>query len=352
MASNPFEDLLDNTEGLTPDEQAALRAEAAGAEPEKPAEPTEPAKAAEPAVEAAPAEPTAEAEPVAEPAVEPAREPKPGSAQARIRELVAERNAALQDQAAKAAEAQELRERWARLEERQQIAAQLAQQEAAKQQQQAEVRQIAIDRPDPAVDPMGAELFDTKYKLGLIEKQQQALLQHVQAQQQQTQSQVQLQALSGYIQNDLAYAKQQYPDYDAAAKYASEARVAFWEGLGVPPHVAKQRVQAEALAIAGEAFQNGQSASKVYRDLAYQWGFKPEADAKVAPKEKLAQVQRGQQVQGLGNVPNAIETGDTSIAELTAAQIADMPDEQFLKLNSDPKTGPIFRKRLQQLELG
>jgi len=217
------------------------------------------------------------AEPATEPAAEPAAPTEPAKLADgtdsnkpvpydRFRETNEGRKAAEARAAAAEKEATELRERWARLDERsRQIneARQAAQQQAVEQQR-------AAERPDPAIDPVGAKLWDFEEKTRQYDAMVAAQAQQIQALQGNMQQNQQIQAFANYVNYDVQRFQQQKPDYPAAAAHAAQKRREFWTAAGFQPEQAQEIVKRESEALAMQAMQSGKSVAQLVYDLATQ----------------------------------------------------------------------------------
>lgn len=346
-----YDAVLSSTdEELTPVEVAELKAESGEDGPttaEAPGEETPP-----------------EAPPVAEEAKAPETTPEPAKeakkpltpAQERIQELVKERNEyeeALRNE----------REKWARLEERQNLireqAAATQRAEEAARQQAAENARRAAERPDATIDPMGAQVWDLNEKTRLLEQRLAEATERAQngfAQQQVNQD---IQQFSNALQADLMQSKSKFKDYDQAANYASQARFKFWKDLGWDDGEAARRVQAESLAVAKDALDHGKSPGEVYYNLAASWGYKPEnqgssrgADVVGSPEARLAQQAAGAKVQGFGGANVNVQESETAdLDNLSPAQLASMSEEQFLTLLRNPKSARALQQQISKMEL-
>ena len=350
-----YDSLISNAaEELSPDDVAALKAEEAGETPPPPAPDAEAAIAEvetpDKQVEAA-AEPTPEA-----PAEQPKEPKKLTPAQERIQELVRERNNYEE-------QLRNEREKWARLEERQR----LINEQAERSRQEEEARRVAAEqaelrrtvRPDPSVDPVGAELFDTKERLNALAAEFEQAKQQVQAGFAQTQVQNDVARFEQQLLADIRQGQQKYSDYNEAAAFATQARKDFWLNLGNTEEESTRRVQAEALAIAKDALDHGKSPSEVYYGMAKQWGYAPQAGtsrgatapAQSAARERLKQIEAGQRVQGFGGrSPNVSEGEDVDLANLSPAELAEMSEEAFLGLLRNPKSAAALQRRIAAME--
>jgi len=249
---------------------------------------------------------------------------------------------------AKAAEkeAADLREKWARMDERARQAAEGRQ--AAEQAREAARR--AAERPDPAVDPVGADLWDMKTLLA----QERAARQAEQARWQQTaqglqQNQEEAQ-FAGWVNQQAQHYATQDPAYFEKATFAANERIEFWQQLGLAPEAARDIVQKESVLLAKIAQQNGVNFAPIVAKLAAKWGYQapqqqngngqrlavqsPQAQQNAA---RLETVRNGQRAQGLGHIPGTGAEGATSYRNYTASQLAAMSDGEFNAVKANPQ---------------
>lgn len=287
--------------------------------------------AAEPA-EQAPPEPAPAPEPEAAKGEEKVIGPVPYD---RFKE-VNERRAAAEK------ERDELREKWARMDERTRQINEAR--EAA--QQQAQEAQRAAERPDANIDPVGAKLWDLEERDRKREQELSAAQQRLQELQGGFQQNQQLQAFTNYVTYDVQRYKAQHPEYDEAATFAAQKRQEAWMAAGATPEVARNIVQRESEALANLAMQNGRSVAEAVHMLAKQWGFQPQAPANgngqrpaqpSANQARLDQVQRAQSHQGIGHIPGGGNEATTSYKNYTPAQIAEMSEAEFSRIKANPR---------------
>lgn len=168
--------------------------------------------------------------------------------------------AVVQERDRLAKEHAELREKWARLEERQRTAAELA--------SQREAEEVAAERPDPEYDPFGARVFD-------LEQSNRHLREAVERAERESATQVEALGLNAYLANDVQSFQAQHPDYQQAARYGTEKRAQFWQGLGFTPEQAINIVAREVAFAARTAARSGRSAAAQFYELAKGWGYQP-----------------------------------------------------------------------------
>lgn len=266
---------------------------------------------------------------------------------ARFQEKVKETNEAKR-------EAAELRERWARLEERQKVARE--EREATQRQQEQAAR--AAERPDPTVDPIGAELWDLKeWKKNqeqVVSQLQQRFTEQVTGIQQNQETS----EFNNWVQQQAQTFHSQNPHYYDVATHAANKRIEFWQALGAPPEVAKELVQKESFLVAAVARQfGGQFAPAIYK-LGSDWGWQaPQAQTQngngAAPQnqQRLQQVKAGQAVQGLGRVPGAGGESQTNYRNMSFADLANISEAEHTRLMADKgPAGKDYRAALARAE--
>jgi hypothetical protein len=270
-------------------------------------------------------------------------------ADARIQELL-ERERELREQlAAREAELQAQREAWARLEERQRLLQELQQ----KQQPQEDP-----NRPDPSIDPVGAELYDLRKKVQELEGLREQWNQYQQQNAAYSQQLAEANKLNLWLQQDIERVRAEKPDYDDAVRAAYQYRIQLWQNAGYTPEQAQDIVQREALAIAAQARARGKSAAELYyaagKPLLAQQAPQPaQKTQQPSAAEKLKTIQKGQKFQGLGGrTPGSYYSSVDEISRLRASDIANMSDDEFIRVLNDPKLGPALKARLESLELG
>jgi hypothetical protein len=264
-------------------------------------------------------------------------------AERRIRELV-EENRRYQQQLS------EERERWARLDERskQVREARIAAEQAAK----------AAERPDPSIDPVGAQLWDTQQKLAAMEQwRQQQEQQFAQLQQGFTANQQEQQWQNWVMAEANNYSRTQ-PDYMDAARYAVAKRNEFWAELGYSPEQAQQLTMAEANLVTRSAMANNRSFGPAIYKFAQWMGYQPAngngkgvtpAAASQAGRT-LAQVAKGQAMQGIGRAPGAGNEARSRYASMTAAEIAAVPDNVWQRDYANPQLRQEMEAALRRLD--
>jgi len=347
---------------LTQEEQANLQAQEAGEQPPPPEQPPEPQ------------EPQLQSIEGGKPKAKKTEESVPYD---RF-EQVNERLRATESQLA---QANEYRERWARLEERQRQA-----QEAAEMARQAEAAaKQAAERPDPAIDPVGARAWDAEQRAIRAEQRIEQLAAFVQ----QGQQQAALVNANNDMQNWLAFqvpqARTRFQDYDTRVDYARWARASWWastfqlpDGRQVQlfsPDQARDITAREELVLLQRAKELGIPVADAVVRLSDIWGYpqwvqqqqaaaqqngngvRRAVPAQVMPSgnQRLEQIQRGQAVQGLGRVQSgetnqALAWQTMSNAEFKAF-VGNMPEDQYVVMVQDPNTGKQFERRVGDIDL-
>jgi hypothetical protein len=332
--------LLNEDEVLTQEDQQAIASEAEPAAPSPPQAP--------PAEEALP--------PQVLPAGQPGQQPpktKKTPEQAIPYERFREVN---EESKRKDRELSEMREKWARLEERSRLAQEAQANFERQQQTDAEKAKIPT-KPDETLDPYGAQLWERDRKIDQLTQSLQEVRQNLGQTSQQVQQSANLSDFNLWLTNDINSYRQRQPDYEQAAQHARQARVTFWQSVGLPPDQAEVIVNNEALAVAYAARQNGKSAAQAYYDAARTMGYQgaaptPEAAAAAAPpssQEKLAQLRKGQAAQGLSRAP-ILDDSNANWSALSAQQIADMDENDFVEALQDPQRAIQINKALERLE--
>jgi len=257
-------------------------------------------------------------------------------------------------------ELSELREKWARLEERSNLARE-AQARYEQEQQAAATRAKIPEKPDPAIDPYGAQLWERDRQIEALGKRLEEVTTGLGQTNQQLQQSSQLNDFNLWLTNDITNYRARQPDYEQAASHARTARMGFWQSVGLPPEQAEAIVNNEALAIAYAAKQNGKSAAQAYYDAAKVMGYQagaapapngapaPAPAAPPTPQEKMAQLRKGQAAQGLSRAP-VLDENNANWSALTAQQIADMDENDFVEALQDPQRAQQINKALERLE--
>jgi len=251
-------------------------------------------------------------------------------------------------------ELSEMREKWARLEERANLAREA--QSRFEQQQALDAEKAKVPaKPDETIDPYGAQLWERDRKIDALTQRLESMAQNFGQTTQQVQQSAQLNDFNLWLTNDINSYRTRQPDYEQAAQHARSARITFWQSVGLPPEQAEAIVNNEALAVAYAARQNGKSAAQAYYDAAKTMGYTgapngaAPAAAPPSPQERLAQVKKGQAAQGLSRAP-VFDDQNANWSNLTAQQIADMDENDFVEALQDPQRAKQVNAALERLE--
>jgi hypothetical protein len=213
----------------------------------------------------------------------------------------------------------------------------------------------AAERPDPNIDPVGAELYDVRQARlqdrGLIE-QLQSQLQNFGQTYQSNQDQ---QQFADWVKNEANVYAANDQQYFPAAKYAADKRIGFWRSIApnAPVGLAEKMVEAESVMIARLSQQYGGKFAPAVAQLAREWGFNQQQGSRVNGAEtgsritqpatpqsqRLQQVQNGQRLQGLGAIPAGGNAGGaSSYRNYGPADIEAMSEREFMAALSNPQT--------------
>lgn len=245
------------------------------------------------------------------------------------------------------------REKWARLQERQQMATE-AQNRAA---QAAAVAERAAQRPDPDVDAAGARAWDAEQRAIAAEQRVGQLENFVNTRSTELQGWTQQQQMEGYIRQAADRGRAQHADWDARVDFARAERTKMWMSVGHSEDAAKKIVANEETALVVSAAQTGADLVPVIASMTAQWGYKPPTNGATRTNGtngsvKLEQIANGQRVQGLGRTQSAETPSQkqwqTMDNQEFAVFIANMEDTDFLEFTKD-KT---FNKRVASLDTG
>lgn len=310
-----------------------------------------PPELVEPPVEAPSTEvPEAIPAPPSEPEAAPAQETR---ADKRIRELLENRAEFERKLAEAQRENSEYKERFARLDERRKMLHE-AQTTA---QRQAE----AAQRPDPNIDPVGAENYDIKQQLQqvLAWKQQQEqdfaqLQQTIQGQQQATQ-------FDNYVVAAAQAYEREHPDYIPVAQHGANARVQWAvEECGLTPEEARQVIQQEAQFWARIAANRGKTFPQAFYKFGQMMGYKapvtngngsaPTPQAASNAARVLNQVKAGQAMQGLSRAPSAGASNVSRYRDMSAAEVSAVSDRQWQRDWANPTLRPDMEYALKKLD--
>ncbi len=346
--------MVNDPDALTPEEEAAAQAEETGTI--QVGEQDQGGGGQEQAAETQQAATTEESQQA------PAQEGKPKSiAHQRIQALVEERNRVAQENA-------QLKENWARLDERRKTFQQL-QDDATKQAEQA--RQAAT-RPDPDVDPAGARAWDAEQRAIAAENRAKAVEGQLQEFLPQYQQNVEVQRIRQWVQGDIARVKSSHPDYDAAYEHLRSKHIERNSWLGYNPQQCAALWDLEEAAYTRQAATNGVSIADFAYKMAALVGYQPAqatqngngaANGGVQPapgapnaRARVQQIQQAQRMQGLGGKQAAAEGDQTStVKSMNAAQFNQFlesfgPGDEWMSLKkTDPALWKTVEEKFQQL---
>lgn len=253
--------------------------------------------------------------------------------------------------------------------EREGLKAELARFQARQEvQREAEERlqrvQRDASRPNPEEDPYGAQLWDMQQELAAQKKmreqwEQMGAQQRANYEQQQQQNQI-LSEVQNYVGDDVARYKEENPDfnYDNAAKHVHEKYVEFWQQSGCTPQEAEAVTANTFMGVARAAQMRGKSAAAAIANLATMTGYNPQEEQRVpanggnrqpSAQERIARVQKAQKLQGMGGKTPSERTTGENIGMLTPQQIAEMGDDEYLRLKQDPQQARLLERRLEEL---
>lgn len=234
------------------------------------------------------------------------------------------------------AEMAELREFKGRMEERWQLLASAAQQQAPVDQD---------PEPDPNTDIFAHNAWLKRQFEGLKKGQ----ADREQSEKQAKEASEYEGKVWTYWNQDASTYKATNPEFEDAVKFMSEARSKQLKSLsGLHPNLRTeagivQQINSELHAIIVAAAQNGVSPAKYVFDMAKEWGYagkQPPANEALTLPAELAKVAAAQTAsRTVGAAPGAA-TG----AELTLEQIVGMPHAEFKAWHADPKNARKYEK--------
>jgi len=256
-------------------------------------------------------------------------------------------------------ERDELRERWARIDER---SNQIREAAEAERRQRAEAERAA-ERPDPPIDPVGARQWDLEERVQRAEAANVELRnQFIQARDG-FQGNLQQNEFSSWVQWQAQEFTRSTPDYLDAAKYAAAKRIDTWQELGMPPEVARDLVEKESILVASVARQYNVNFAPVIYKLAQEWGWKPavangngaaparqQTPAAQANAQRLEQARRGQGMQGLNRASGAGGEASTNYRNYTKAQLGEMSEGEWATVKANPQAWEDLRFALAREE--
>ncbi len=294
-------------------------------------------------------EPVTEVPATAEPPAttdQPSAQPERAIPYQRFQEVVSERN-----------ELRKYRDDWIRLNERQtQVKEAREAAERAAQQQQ-----IAEQRPDPSIDPVGAKHWDYDRKIEQFEAWRQQQEQNYNQLQQGVQQNQQSTDFYNWVNAEAQAYMRQQPDYLDAARYAAEYRSKFWEELGLPPEQARQVVGWESQMLAQLSRQSGRPFGPAIYQLARQLGYSPQNGngngvTNVTPQAAsqagriLSQAARGQAMQGLSRAPSAGNEAKSRYRDMSPADLANLSEREWSAAMSNPETRRELEYAMQKAD--
>lgn len=262
-------------------------------------------------------------------------------------------------------EATELRDRWARMDERRKQAQEIEERARAT----ADAAKLQAQRPDPDVDPQAARIWDLEQRLGQVTQVLPQLQQNFQQTTQQYAADREQQQLNQWEANDVARVTAMNPDYAAARDYLQQKRVGHYMSMGHDQASAQQLFNLERAAYVRQCATNGKSIAELAYSFAKELGYPGPQAQQAAPNgngaahangapngaQRITQLQNGQKVQGLGGkVPSAESDSTSNIKMMNAGQFAEwletMNEEQFIaKMNTDPKLREAVNQKYQEL---
>lgn len=236
---------------------------------------------------------------------------------------VALRKFRAEEERRKAAEKQaaELREQFARADERLKLLAQ-AQQPPQPQEE---------PPPDPAVDPIGALQWQQKQ----IEAQRQAAEQ----QQRSAQEQAVISQIDAGYRRAFSEFSTATPDAPEAYQHFTSALGNYFQMLGVPDAQIDALVVQEERKLAYQAAQRGQNPAEIVYNLAKQFGYQPKAKSEVetatdeAVEKAEKDIDRRQKAAAAAKSLSAAG-GSRGGRMPSMAELASMSDEEFADMRS------------------
>lgn len=235
-------------------------------------------------------------------------------------------------------ELNEIREKWARLEERFNA---FSQAKPAEQQEEAAP-------PDPDQDIFGALRWANKQIDGLKGK----LSEKEQIEQQTAaEREADVQIWSAWEQDTQQY-KQENPDFQNAAKWLAENRARQLKAFGVvdqrfqSEHAINQQIDAELKGIIVAAKQSGMSSAEAVYQMAVQYGYAPANQQQADPnKEVLDKLDKLEQAQQAGRTVGQA-AGKGGGDEITAETLLSMPEGEFNAWMSVPANAKRFQSMM------
>jgi len=352
---------MEDDVALSPEEEATLKAQEAGEE----APPPEPA----------------EEEPKLPELPETGPKGKPKEKYVAI-ERMDQLNERLKSTEQQLADANIYRERWARLEERQRLAQEAAQNAAAL----AEQERLRKERPDPELDAAGARAWDAEQRAIRAEQGLMAMQQQFAQLAANNQNQNANMEMQSWLSFQVPQARMRFQDYDTRVDFARAARAAWWASVfDLPdgrqiqlfsPEQAREITAREEMVLLQRAKELGIPVADAVVRLSDTWGYQQwlsaqqaavqngqngqvrrAGQAQVFPSgnERLDQIQRGQAVQGLGRIQSGERNANLAWQQLSNDEfkqfVGNMSEDQYLGMVQDPRTGKLFERRVSQIDL-
>jgi hypothetical protein len=331
---------------LTDEEKAQLELEAKGEAPETPPPETPP-----------PETPAPETPPVTPP-------PTPDDRQRLARELqrAQERERRLKENnEATQREIAALRQEQIQWRARQQM------EEEARNKAQETAR--AASRPDPEIDPIGAELWDLKEfrrqqeereKARTADAERMRLQQEQQAREQEIDTQV-----FQYLREEREAFLEEHPDYDQVTTPVFEGLKKLYNNVGWNDQAALYLTNNTVKAIALSGRQNGKSTHQAIYEFAKEMRANPGQMQKVIEEgkqgtngnqppvqkanEKIAAIKKAQSLSGLGKTPQERNIDADNILAMSETDLANLSDDDYIRIKQSPELGPLLQRRLEQL---
>ncbi len=204
---------------------------------------------------------------------------------------------------ARDAEVQQLREERARYDERLKIL----------QERWQPTEQQSNDPPDIDKDARGYVEW--------IGRQTQAIQQQEAQRQQQTYVQQQVGELRGWASSQEAVFRQEAPDWDAAANFLKQNRIAEFRAMGTPDTEIQKSLDMDLLMIAQSSRQSGVNPAQRLYEIAKLRGYQPQQGNQAV--EQAETIQRGQRM------ATAAPGGGGGVGAVTADQLLAMSAEEF-----------------------
>lgn len=223
-------------------------------------------------------------------------------------------------------ELNEMREKWARLEERMQMFA------AQKPQEKEEAA------PDPNEDVFGALMYE-RQKREALEKQFNETAQQAQERQQ---AQQQVRTAFGHLNQSIEVARQTTPDIDEASNWLYGLRKSQLKAAGMDDFSAEQHIQQEVYGGIITALQRGMDPAAYFYEYAKASGYtrKESSDAGKEAAEKIQKIAKAQDASKTIGQTSGKAGGD----EITPEALAGMSDSEFSAWIDKPENARKFEQ--------